>query len=165
MAREKSSTSFKWIRNPDRLSVTYQKPFLMTQPDQCSPGHSTQAVAGRPGFDASLVIYCLPLPVSFCSCTVRLGCCGKTHCYRLFINPGTRCNFEQVESTLLRILDETSFEVHVECLPGEVVESVPRQYAAPRRLDDVTQEPCHGGSVSTEARRKEAGSLGGWLNL
>ncbi|KAK2849621.1 hypothetical protein FQN49_005576 [Arthroderma sp. PD_2] len=87
---------------------------------------------------------------------------GKTTII-VFCYPGTSCNFKEAEDRILAILEQVPATIHLEFLPGQI--SFPRGGGHPKFLQNVTETPLNGASISIQGNNKDAGSLGGWVWL
>lgn len=80
----------------------------------------------------------------------------------IFCKRGSSFNFDLVLSQILHLLDNTTLDIRVEILPGEIVSS---RDGDPIFLRSLPEKPLNGASISIEDRGDGAGTLGGWVYL
>ncbi|EGD87452.1 hypothetical protein H112_05996 [Trichophyton rubrum D6] len=76
---------------------------------------------------------------------------------------GSRGDFKTAEDRILKVLDKSPMDIHVEIAPGEVF--LARNGEGPRFLADIPASPINGASISVRGNNTEPGSLGGWVWL
>lgn len=91
------------------------------------------------------------------------GCAGKPTVI-VYCRPGVLAKFDSAEDQLIRLFQESTLNVHIELLPGALIESATIDLGTPLSFPDIPRKPVHGSSISPEGG-KDAGSLGGWLYL
>lgn len=78
---------------------------------------------------------------------------------------GSRCDFDALESALLKILSTTNVRLSLELLPGSVVSAYnPLSTPVPPAYD-ISREPFTGASIGLKDDKERSGTLGGWFML
>lgn len=82
----------------------------------------------------------------------------------VYCHKGSRCDFDALESALLRIISKAHVELCLELLPGSVT-SAYSPLNKPKVLWNTSEEPFNGASIGFKGDTETAGTLGGWFML
>jgi hypothetical protein len=82
----------------------------------------------------------------------------------VFCHPGSECDFNRAEESVLSVLEAVTLEIHLEFLPGRIDLAAPG-VDKPMFLRHVPEKPFNGASISVKGKVDEAGTLGGWMLL
>lgn len=78
---------------------------------------------------------------------------------------GSRCDFDALQSALLKILNKADVGLSLELLPGSVVSAYnPLSTPVPPAYD-ISREPFNGVSIGLKGDKERSGTLGGWFML
>lgn len=82
----------------------------------------------------------------------------------VYCHKGSRCDFDALESALLRIIRQVHVELFLELLPGSVTSA----YSPLNKLKvlwNTPEEPFNGAPIGFKGDTETAATLGGWLML
>lgn len=82
----------------------------------------------------------------------------------VYCHKGSRCDFDALQSALLKILSKANAGLRLEILPGSVISanSPPRMS---NYISHIFEQPYNGASIGLKGDTKRSGSLGGWFML
>lgn len=83
----------------------------------------------------------------------------------VFCLPGTRANFEKLESISLAALYNSRMPIGLEILPGFVTDCLHGVQNFALSMPDIPSRPQNGASIGARGNKFEAGTLGGWMSL
>jgi hypothetical protein len=82
----------------------------------------------------------------------------------VFCHPGSECDFNGAEESVLKVLEAVTPEVHLEFLPGRIDLGAPGG-DKPLSLRRVRKQLFNGASIGVRGKVDEAGTLGGFMLL
>lgn len=82
----------------------------------------------------------------------------------VYCNKGSRCDFDALESALLKIIRKVNAGLRLELLPGSVISAnSPASTPIPRLK--LFKQPLNGSSIGPKGDMERSGTLGGWFML
>lgn len=78
---------------------------------------------------------------------------------------GSRCDFDALESALLKILSKADVRLSLKLLPGSVVSAYNPLSTPNPPVYDISRESFTGASIRLKGDKEKSGTLGGWFML
>lgn len=82
----------------------------------------------------------------------------------VYCHKGSRCDFDALESALLKIISKVNAGLCLELLPGSVF-SANSPLSKPNTLSILNEQPFNGASIGLKGDTERSGTLGGWFML